>query len=91
MLFKVSGVSKVNQLAGAIVWAMRHEGNAELHPIGAKAVNQAMKAVAVAGNLMKAQDVQLVCTPAFIKHQLDGEAVTGLTLQIGTLPANTAQ
>ncbi|MNN07680.1 Stage V sporulation protein S [compost metagenome] len=90
MLFKVSAKSRVNQLAGAIVWAMRQEGQAELQPIGASAVNQALKAVAVAGNLMKAQDVSLVCTPSFVKHHLDGGSVTGLTLRVGTVPLEAA-
>ncbi|MCE3203497.1 stage V sporulation protein S [Paenibacillus sonchi] len=90
MLFKVSAKSRVNQLAGAIVWSMRQEGQAELQPIGAKAVNQALKAVAVAGSLMTAQEVRLVCTPSFVKHQLDGESVTGLALHVGTLPLEAA-
>ena len=47
-IFKVSSVSTPNMVAGAIAGAIRQSGQAELQAIGAGAINQAMKSVAVA-------------------------------------------
>jgi len=45
---KVSAKSNPNKVAGALAGTIREEGKAELQTIGAGALNQAVKAVAIA-------------------------------------------
>ena len=47
-LIKVSAQSRSTAVAGAIAGVMREHGYAEMQAIGASAVNQAIKAIAIA-------------------------------------------
>ena len=47
-VLKVSGKSNPNSVAGALAGVLREKGGAEIQAIGAGALNQAVKAVAIA-------------------------------------------
>ncbi|GIP08251.1 stage V sporulation protein S [Paenibacillus macerans] len=79
-VFKVSSKSQVNAVAGAVAGAIREEGKVELQAVGAGAVNQALKAVAIARGYVSPQGVNLTCTPAFTDVVIDGEERTALKL-----------
>lgn len=64
-MLKVSGSSVPNKVAGAVAGAIRETGQAELQAIGAGAVNQAVKAIAIARGFVAPQGIDLVCVPAF--------------------------
>ena len=55
---------------------------AEMQAIGAGALNQAVKAVAIARGFVAPAGVDLVCIPAFAEVQVEGEDRTGMKLII---------
>ena len=60
--------------------AGREKGTAELQAIGAAAINQAVKAVAIARGYVAPSGLDLVCVPAFADVQIDGEDRTAIKL-----------
>lgn len=88
-IFKVSSVSTPNMVAGAIAGAIRQSGQAELQAIGAGAINQAMKSVAVARQFLESE-LDLVCTPSFVDVDVNGETRTAIRLFLDPRCQNTA-
>ena len=82
-VLKVSAKSNPNSVAGALAGVIREHGKAEVQSIGAGALNQAIKALAIAGGFVAPSGVDLVCIPAFVDIQIDGEERTGIKLIIG--------
>jgi stage V sporulation protein S len=81
-LLKVSAKSNPNKVAGALAGTIREHGNAELQTIGAGALNQAIKAVAIARGFVAPSGIDLICIPAFIAIEIDGEERTAIKLII---------
>lgn len=77
---KVGSKSNAGAVAGAIAGIVRENGFAEVQAIGAGAVNQAVKAVAIARGFMAPQGVDLVCVPAFTDIMIDDEERTAIKL-----------
>jgi stage V sporulation protein S len=82
-VLKVSAKSNPNSVAGALAGVIREHGKAEMQSIGAGALNQAIKALAIARGFVAPSGVDLVCIPAFVDIQIDGEERTGIKLIIG--------
>lgn len=78
IILRISSASNPNSVAGAIVGVLQEEKRVELQAIGAGAVNQAAKAIAVARGFVAPRGIDLVCTPAFAKVDVEGEEKTGL-------------
>ncbi|HHY65451.1 MAG TPA: stage V sporulation protein S [Clostridiaceae bacterium] len=79
-LLKVSSKSNPNSVAGAIAGVIREKGVAEIQSIGAGALNQAIKAVAIARGFLAPLGIELVCIPAFSEINVDGEDRTAIRL-----------
>ncbi|NLE26122.1 MAG: stage V sporulation protein S [Clostridiaceae bacterium] len=79
-LLKVSSKSNPNSVAGAIAGVVREKGVAEIQSIGAGALNQAVKAVAIARGFLAPLGIELVCIPAFSEINVDGEERTAIKL-----------
>ncbi len=79
-VLKVSARSNPNSVAGALAGVLREAGNAEMQAIGAGAINQAIKAIAIARGFVAPSGVDLVCIPAFTDIQIDGEERTAIKL-----------
>jgi stage V sporulation protein S len=79
-VLKVSGRSHPTSVAGAIAGVVRSHGAAEIQVVGAGALNQAVKAVAVARTFLAESGVDLVCTPGFAEVEIDGEQRTAIRL-----------
>ena len=77
-ILKVASNSNPNKVAGALAGVIREEGRAELQAIGAGAVNQAVKAIAIARGYLAPSGIDLVCVPAFTDVEIDGEKKTGI-------------
>jgi stage V sporulation protein S len=82
-MLKVSAKSNPNSVAGALAGVIREKGKAEMQAIGAGAINQAIKAVAIARGFVAPSGVNLVCIPAFVDVQIDGEERTAIKLIVG--------
>lgn len=81
-VLKVSSKSSPNSVAGALAGVIREKGSAEIQAIGAGALNQAVKAVAIARGFLAPSGVDLICIPAFTDIQIDGEERTAIKLII---------
>ena len=75
---RVSGQSKPNSVAGAIAALLRLHGEVEVQAIGAVAVNQAVKAIAITRSYLSVDNMDLICVPAFVKLELESEERTAL-------------
>ena len=82
-ILKVSAKSNPNSVAGALAGVIREEGKAEMQAIGAGALNQAIKAVAIARGFVAPSGIDLVCIPAFVDLQIEGEDRTAIKLIVG--------
>ena len=79
-VLKVSSRSNPNAVAGALAGAVRQAGAVDIQVVGAGALNQAIKAVAIARGYLAASGVDLVCVPTFADIQIDGESRTAIRL-----------
>jgi stage V sporulation protein S len=82
-VLKVSSKSSPNAVAGALAGVIRERGSAEMQAIGAGAINQAVKAVAIARGFVAPSGLDLVCVPAFVDIQIEGEERTAIKLIVG--------
>lgn len=62
---KVSATSRTAAVAGAIAGVIREHKHAEVQAIGAGAVNQAVKALALATGYLKSDGINVICVPEF--------------------------
>ena len=81
-VLKVSTKSNPNSVAGALAGVVRQSGAVEVQVVGAGALNQAIKAVAIARGYVVASGVDLICIPTFADIEIDGENRTAIRLLI---------
>jgi stage V sporulation protein S len=79
-IIKVSARSRTASVAGAIAGVVRDTGRAEVQAIGAGAVNQSVKAIAIATGYLAEEDVHIVCVPTFVEIVIDNKARTALRI-----------
>ncbi len=77
---KVSSKSEPNRIAGALANVLREKENVEIQAIGAGALNQAIKGIAIARGFVAPSGKNLVCIPAFSDIVIDGQERTGIKL-----------
>lgn len=81
-VLKVSSKSNPNSVAGALAGVLRQSGAVEVQVVGAGALNQAVKAIAIARGFVAPSNIDLVCIPTFADIEIDGEARTAIRLAI---------
>ena len=79
-VLKVSSKSNPNSVAGALAGVLREKGSAEIQAIGAGALNQAVKAIAIARGFLAPSGMDLVCVPAFTDINIEGDQKTAIKL-----------
>ncbi len=79
-ILKVSSKSNPNSVAGALAGDLRASGSAEMQAVGAGALNQAVKAVAIARGFVAPHGIDLICIPAFTDIEIDGVQRTAMKL-----------
>jgi stage V sporulation protein S len=77
-VLKVSAQSKPKSVAGALAAVLRESGAAEIQAVGAGAVNQAVKAIAIARGFVAPNGIDLVTIPGFQEIAIDGEERTAI-------------
>ena len=77
---KVSAKSNPNAVAGALAAVMRERESAEIQAVGAGAINQAIKAVAIARSYLKVSNLDIICVPSFITVAISDKERTGISL-----------
>ena len=79
-VLKVSTKSNPNSVAGALAAIIKEKDIAEIQAVGAGAINQAVKAIAIARGFIAPSGKDIVCIPAFTDRQRDGEERTAIKL-----------
>ena len=79
-IIKVSARSRSTAVAGAIAGVIREKRHAEVQAIGASAVNQAIKAVAIARGYLTQDGIDIICIPAFTEVDIEGQERTAVKL-----------
>ncbi|MBE7036563.1 MAG: stage V sporulation protein S [Ruminococcaceae bacterium] len=79
---KVSSKSNPNSVAGALAGVIRENGTAEIQAIGAGALNQSIKAIAIARGFLAPSGTDLICIPSFSDVEINGEERTAIKLLI---------
>lgn len=79
-VLKVSTKSNPNSVAGAIAAIIKEQNIVEIQAVGAGAINQAVKAIAIARGFVAPTGKDIVCIPAFADIEIDGEERTAIKL-----------
>jgi len=77
-IIKVSASSRTSAVAGAIAGVVRERNRAEAQAIGAGAVNQTIKAVAIARKYLQEDGLDVICIPEFTSVDIDGKERTAI-------------
>lgn len=81
-VLKVSAQSNPKSVAGALAAVIRERGSAEMQAVGAGAVNQAMKAIAIARGYLAPSGVNLITIPSFAEIEIDGQERTAIHFSV---------
>jgi stage V sporulation protein S len=81
-IIKVAARSRSTAVAGAIAGLVRERSQAEVQAIGAGAVNQAVKAVAIARGFLALDGIDVICIPAFTEVEIEGKERTAIKLTV---------
>ena len=84
---KVSSKSSPASVAGAIAGMVKDGIDAELQAVGAGAVNQAVKAIAISRGFLSPVGIEIACVPNFADIVIDGEYRTAIRFRV--LPYST--
>jgi len=77
-VLKVAANSDVVAVAGAIAGALERAQAIEAHAVGAGAVNQTVKAIAIARRFTEKKGFELRIIPGFIDLEIDQQVKTGI-------------
>lgn len=83
---RVSATSQATKVAGAIAGILREEPSLEVQAIGAQAVNQAVKALAVARSYLLDDGWDLHAQPSFVTIDSDGQPRSAMILAVHRCP-----
>jgi len=81
-VLKIAATSNPSAAAGALANTIREYGVAELQAIGPKAVNQAVKCIAIARGYMAPSGVDLFFVPSFTDVEINGDMKTALRFTV---------
>jgi stage V sporulation protein S len=81
-VLKVSSKSNPNSVAGAIAGIVKERKAVEIQVVGAGALNQAVKAIAIARGFLAPAGLDLVCSPSFREIEIDGQIKTAIKLKV---------
>lgn len=82
---KVSSKSNPSSVAGALANVFREKGTVEIQAVGAGALNQAIKAIAIARGFIAPSGKNLVCIPAFTDITIEGVEKTAIKLIVDSV------
>jgi stage V sporulation protein S len=81
-IIKVSGTSRTSAVAGAIAGVIRENKRAEVQAIGASAINQAVKAMALARGYLTNDGLDIIFIPEFVDVQIEEKVRTAIKFTI---------
>ena len=81
-IIKVSGTSRTSAVAGAIAGVIREHKRAEVQAIGASAVNQAVKAMALARGYLLEDGIDVAYISEFVDVDIEGKIRTAIKFTV---------
>ncbi|MBO4326719.1 MAG: stage V sporulation protein S [Clostridia bacterium] len=78
-IVKVSGTTVPGDLAGVIVRFIQRDGKMQLRAVGAAAINQTVKAIAISRLNLVSTGADVVCSPWFSEVYIDDKLKTAIT------------
>ncbi|MEZ4668195.1 MAG: stage V sporulation protein S [Anaerolineae bacterium] len=90
-VIKVSAKSRSTAVAGAIAGVIREHHYAEVQAIGAGAVNQAVKALAIARGYLSRDNIDVIFTPYFTEVNIDGQERTAVRFSVEPRPEGSTR
>ena len=69
-------------MAGAIAGVVREHKHADVQAIGASAINQAVKALALARGYLANDGIDIICFPEFVDVQIDDKVRTAIKFTV---------
>jgi stage V sporulation protein S len=81
-IIKVSGTSRTSAVAGAIAGVVRENKRAEVQAIGASAINQAVKAMALARGYLANDGLDVIFIPEFVDVQIEEKIRTAIKFTV---------
>jgi len=82
---RVASDSRPTAVAGSIAHAVRERGGTTIQAIGAAAVNQAVKAVAIARTYLEEDGLDVTCFPSLVTVMVEGEEKTAVRMEVETI------
>ncbi len=79
---KVSSKSSPASVAGAIAGMIKDGAAVEIQAVGAGAVNQAVKAIAISRGFLSPVGIEIFCIPSFADIVIDGEYKTAIRFSV---------
>lgn len=79
---RVSSKSSPASVAGAIAGMIKDGSPVEIQAVGAGAVNQAVKAIAISRGFLSPVGIDVVCIPLFADIVIDGEYRTAIRFTV---------
>lgn len=79
---KVSSKSSPASVAGAIAGMVKDGVSVEIQSVGAGAVNQAVKAIAISRGFLSPVGIEIACVPSFADIVIDGEYRTAIRFTV---------
>lgn len=79
---KVSSKSSPASVAGAIAGMIKDGVPVEIQAVGAGAVNQAVKAIAISRGFLSPVGIEIACIPSFADIVIDGEYRTAIRFAV---------
>lgn len=77
-ILKVSTKSNPNSVAGALAAIIKEKNIVEVQAVGAGAINQGVKAIAIARGFLAPSGKDIICIPAFTDIVINGEERTAI-------------
>lgn len=81
-IIKVAARSQTTAVAGAIAGVVREHNRAEVQAIGAGAVNQAIKACAIARGYLEEDGIDVIVIPQFVEVMIGGQERTAIRMVV---------
>ena len=81
-IIKVKGTSRTSAVAGAIAGVFRENKLAEVQAIGASAVNQAVKALALSRSYLAQDGIDVVFISEFVDVEIDEKIRTAIKFTV---------
>jgi stage V sporulation protein S len=85
-LLKVASRSRPAAIAGAVAGVIRSGSTATIQAVGAGAVNQAVKAIAIAHSYLRDDGIAISCMPSFLEVSIDDQERTAICLLVERRP-----